>query len=174
MKIRKATPDDAEALLRIYAPYVTDTAITFEYEVPTLEDFRQRIIDFSSRFPYLVATSDDGSTILGYSYAHAFHVRAAFQYTVESTVYIDQTLKHHGVGHQLYEALEQALRAQGFKNMNASIAFVEEEDEYLTHASILFHQRMGFTQAAHFHKVGYKFGRWYDVVWMEKMIGKHE
>lgn len=171
MNIRPATPKDVPALLAVYAPYVTDTAITFEYDVPTEADFLQRLLTFSEKFPYLVA-EDDGQ-VVGYAYAHAFHTRIGYRYTVESTVYVERGHRRGGVGRALYAALESGLKALGYKNMNACITYVDVEDEYLTHDSVKFHERMGFSHAAHFHKCGCKFGRWYDVIWMEKFIGKH-
>jgi len=169
--IRPATPDDAAALLAIYAPYVAETAISFEYEVPSEEEFRQRIIGFSKEYPYLVAEED--GRIVGYAYAHIFHGRAAYQWSVETSIYVDRHEKRKGIGKQLHDALEQALKAQGILNMEAAIAYIEEEDEYLTHDSIRFHEWMGYKKVAHFHQCGRKFGRWYDVVWMEKIIGDH-
>ena len=169
--IRPATPDDAAALLAIYAPYVAETAISFEYEVPSEEEFRQRIIGFSKEYPYLVAEED--GRIVGYAYAHIFHGRAAYQWSVETSIYVDCHEKRKGIGKVLHEALEEALKAQGILNMEAAIAYIEEEDEYLTHDSIRFHEWMGYKKVAHFHQCGRKFGRWYDVVWMEKIIGEH-
>ena len=169
--IRPATPDDAAALLAIYAPYVAETAISFEYEVPSEEEFRQRIIGFSKEYPYLVAEED--GRIVGYAYAHIFHGRAAYQWSVETSIYVDCHEKRKGIGKVLHKALEEALKAQGILNMEAAIAYIEEEDEYLTHDSIRFHEWMGYKKVAHFHQCGRKFGRWYDVVWMEKIIGEH-
>ena len=172
INIRPATPDDAAALLAIYAPYVAETAISFEYDVPSEEEFRQRIIGFSKEYPYLVAEED--GRIVGYAYAHIFHGRAAYQWSVETSIYVDRHEKRKGIGKVLHEALEEALKAQGILNMEAAIAYVEPEDEYLTHDSIRFHEWLGYKKVAHFHQCGRKFGRWYDVVWMEKIIGKHE
>ena len=171
INIRPATPDDAAALLAIYAPYVAETAISFEYEVPSEEEFRQRIIGFSKEYPYLVAEED--GRIVGYAYAHIFHGRAAYQWSVETSIYVDCHEKRKGIGKVLHEALEEALKAQGILNMEAAIAYIEEEDEYLTHDSIRFHEWLGYKKVAHFHQCGRKFGRWYDVVWMEKIIGEH-
>lgn len=172
MLIRKATANDAQALLDIYAPYVEQTAITFEYDVPTLEDFRNRIITISKGYPYIVG-EEDGS-IVGYAYAHQFSERAAYQWSVETAIYLDLSVRHRGLGRQLYGKLEEMLKAQGILNMNACITFMEKADEYLPLDSIHFHESMGFTRCAHFHKSGYKFGKWYDVIWMEKMLGHHK
>lgn len=184
IKIRNATPDDAAALLAIYAPYVEHTAITFEYDVPTVEEFRQRIVDISARYPYLVAERlrvgeqssgmDEAGLAVGYAYASAFKERAAYQWSVETSIYVDKKQKHQGIGRLLHDALEAALRRQGILNMNACISYIDPEDEYLTLDSVRFHSRMGYKQVAHFHQCGRKFGRWYDMIWMEKMIGEHK
>ncbi|WP_434504295.1 GNAT family N-acetyltransferase [Prevotella sp.] len=172
MTIRLATVDDAEELLKIYGPYVTDTAITFEYDVPTLEEFRNRIIKTLSRYPYLVA--EKNGKIIGYAYAGPFKERAAYQWAVETSLYLDRSYRGNGLGRILHDALCEALRKQGILNMNACVTYTSKEDEYLTHASLKFHKRLGYTIAAHFHKCGKKFDRWYDIIWMEKHIGEHK
>lgn len=172
MAIRKARLQDAEALLAIYAPYVEQTAITFEYAVPTVNEFRRRMANVAESYPWLVAV-DDGS-IAGYAYASAFKERAAYQWAVETSIYVDRNERGKGIGRRLHEALEETLKQQGILNMNACIAYTEHEDEYLTLDSVRFHERLGYTQVAHFHKCGKKFDRWYDMIWMEKLIGVHE
>ncbi len=169
--IRKASPDDAEELLGIYAPYVKQTAISFEYEVPSVEEFRGRISNTLKRYPYFVAECD--GNIVGYTYAGAFQSRAAYDWSVETTVYIKQEERRKGIGRKLYAALEKALKRQGISNMNACIAVPEGKDEHLTKDSPAFHEQMGFQMVGTFHKCGYKFNNWYDMVWMEKMIGEH-
>lgn len=170
--IRTAVLQDAEALLEIYAPYVKNTAITFEYDVPTVEEFAGRMSNVLRRYPYLVAEVDGEPA--GYAYAGPFKERAAYDWAVETTVYVKEDMKKHGIGRALYEALEKTLAAQGILNLNACIAFPEKEDEYLTTDSVKFHKKMGFSKVGRFHKCGCKFGRWYDMVWMEKHIGTHE
>lgn len=172
IRIRKAKPDDAGVLLAIYAPYVEHTAITFEYNVPTEAEFRQRITDISCKYPYLVAEDETGKAV-GYAYAHEFKERAAFQWAVETSMYVDGRQRGRGIGRQLHDALEAELRQQGIQNMNACISYIEPEDEYLSLDSVRFHKRLGYEQVAHFHKCGFKFGRWYDIIWMEKIIGYH-
>lgn len=171
MNIRDCKPEDAKALLEIYKPYVEDTAITFEYDVPTLKEFQHRISETQKRFPYLVA-EDDGE-VLGYAYASPFKDRAAYDWAIETSIYV--SLGHHreGIGALLHQHLEERLKAQGILNMNACIAYIDPEDEYLTQGSVRFHEHLGYKLCAHFHKCGYKFGRWYDMVWMEKLIGDH-
>ena len=171
MLIRSARPSDAAVLLSIYAPYVTHTAITFEYETPSLEAFTQRITATLKRYPYLVL--EDAEGIQGYAYAGPFKGRAAYDWAVETTIYIRQDAHGKGYGKALYTALEEELKRRHFLNAYACIAYSEQEDETLTHASPHFHERMGYTRCGAFRQCGYKFGRWYDMIWMEKMLGAH-
>ncbi len=169
--IRVATPADAEALLAIYAPYVRETAITFEWDVPSVEEFRTRIERTLEKYPYLVAETD--GRIVGYTYAGPFHDRAAYDWAVETAIYVVRGGARHGVGRQLYAALEAALAFQNIQNLNACIAYPAEADAHLTRNSAEFHAHMGYRMVGEFHKCGYKFGHWYDMVWMEKAIGDH-
>ena len=169
--IRKATIDDAKRLLEIYAFYVENTAITFEYDVPSLEEFRNRIGNTLKKYPYLVLEED--GMIRGYACAGAFVGRAAYNHSCELTIYLDHGSKGRGYGHALYEALERDLREMGILNLYACIGDPVTEDEYLTRNSEQFHQHLGFTRVGTFHQCGYKFGRWYNMIWMEKIIGDH-
>lgn len=169
--IRVATPDDAPALLELYAPYVTQTAITFEYEVPTVEEFRSRIAHTLESYPYLVA--EMGETLVGYVYVSTFKDRPAYDWSVETSIYVGMEYRRMAVGRKLYEELERILKQQGILNVNACIAYPRQEDEHLTMDSVHFHERLGYRMVGCFHDSGYKFGRWYDMVWMEKMIGEH-
>lgn len=171
IKIRIVTPDDACQLLDIYTPYVLHTAITFEYQPPTIEEFAQRIQKTLTRFPYLAAVQD--GEILGYVYASPFHDRPAYDWAVETSIYIRSDCKRMGIGRKLHQALEDVLREQGILNMNACIAYPQTEDEYLTRDSVHFHSRLGYRMVGQFSQCGYKFGRWYDMVWMEKHIAPH-
>lgn len=125
-RIRAATPDDAEALLAIYAPYVRDTAITFEYEVPSREEFAGRIAATLARYPYLAAEREGRAE--GYAYVSPFSERAAYGWSVETSIYVDRSLRRGGVGRALYEALEASLRAMGILNANACIGVPRAED----------------------------------------------
>ena len=169
MRIRPATLADAEILRDIYAPYVEETAVSFEYTVPTVAEFTERMKDIMKRYPYLVA--EEAGEAVGYAYASPFHEREAYSWSAELTVYLRKDQRGWGRGRLLYEKLEQILRAQNITNLYACIAWPEQEDEYLTGASARFHERMGFRLAGMFHRCGYKFGRWYSMVWMEKEIG---
>ncbi|HJB06260.1 MAG TPA: GNAT family N-acetyltransferase [Candidatus Enterocloster faecavium] len=171
IRIRAAVPEDAKTLLEIYRPYVEHTAITFEYEVPSEEEFEKRIRKVLSRYPYLVAEEDGQAA--GYAYASPFKEREAYDWAVENSIYVDQNRKRRGIGGKLHEALEAALKEQGILNMNACIAWPREEDPYLTKNSVDFHGHLGYRLVGQFYQCGYKFGRWYDMVWMEKQIGEH-
>lgn len=169
--IRIAREEDAAGLLEIYRPYVTDTAITFEYEVPSAEEFRERIRSTLEKYPYFV--EEKNGRIEGYAYAGAFKGRAAYDWAVETSIYVDGDTRRNGVGRALYEALEKALRLQGIRNAEACIAAPRGQDPYLNEDSIRFHEHSGYRMVGRFEKCAYKFHRWYDMVWMEKFIGDH-
>ena len=170
--IRVASEDDAESLLAIYTPYVVKTAITFEYEVPTLEEFRGRIRHTLQKYPYLVA--EQNGKILGYAYVSPFKARAAYDWAVETSIYVDENLRHSGVGGILNHALETVCVSMGILNMEACVGVPEVEDEHLTRNSVEYHAHIGYRLVGEFYKCGYKFGRWYNMVWMEKLIGEHK
>lgn len=173
MHLRFAVPEDAGKLLSIYAPYVRKTAITFEYEVPSEAEFAARIKNTLSRYPYLVL--EKNGTALGYAYAGCFHDRPAYDWAVETSIYLAEDARGQGAGRILHDALEAALLEQGILNMNACIAVpAEERDPYVTRNSEEFHAHLGYRLVGEFRCCGYKFGRWYDMVWMEKLIGSHE
>ena len=171
VQIRPATPDDASELVHIYAPYVAHTAITFEYGVPSVQEFKERIKRTIQKYPYIVAACND--EILGYAYTGVFVARQAYDWSCETTVYLKQGKQKMGLGRKLYETIEDISRAQHIINLNACIAYSEKDDEYLTKNSVQFHEHLGYRYVGRFHKCGYKFGRWYDMVWMEKLLDKH-
>ncbi|MCI8711438.1 MAG: N-acetyltransferase [Ruminococcus sp.] len=170
--VRDATMEDAGRILEIYDYYVKNTAITFEYDTPTLDEFKGRMERTMQRYPYLVIVKD--GRVEGYAYAGAFVGRAAYDWSCEMTVYLDHDARKCGMGRKLYEVLERALRDMGILNLYACIGYPQNEDEYLTRNSANFHEHLGFVKVGEFHKCGYKFGRWYDMVWMEKIIGEHD
>lgn len=171
VRIRTATEEDAEAIWKIYRYYVQNTAITFEYSVPAPEEFRFRIVNTLKKYPYLVAKRDE--QICGYAYAGAFIGRAAYDWSAETTIYLDPDCVKTGIGRKLYEALEQVLKEMGILNLYACIGYPETEDEYLNRNSAQFHEHLGFAKVGEFHNCGYKFNRWYHMIWMEKVIGEH-
>lgn len=168
---RCATVEDAAELLEIYRYYVENTAITFEYVTPSIEEFASRIANVKKSYPYIVAEID--GTIVGYAYASRFKGRAAYDWSIETSIYVARDMRGCGIGRIMHEALEKELAAIGILNMNACIAHAPVEDEYLTNASEAFHERLGYSLVGKFHQSGFKFKRWYDMVWMEKMIGEH-
>ena len=169
--VRDAGIEDARRLLEIYRYYVERTAISFEYDVPTLAEFQARIRKTAERYPYLVV--EQKGTIQGFAYAGPFVGRAAYGWSCELTIYLDKSAQKRGLGRKLYEALEEKLREMGILNLYACIGYPEEEDEYLNRNSAGFHEHMGFKKVGEFRKCGYKFGRWYHMIWMEKIIGEH-
>ena len=170
--IRSAIESDAERLLEIYSYYVENTAISFEIETPSPDEFRKRISNTLKKYPYIVIEED--GVIMGYAYAGVFIGRAAYDHCCEVTIYLDHDSKGKGYGRALYNALEDALRKIGMINLYACIGDPISEDEYLTRNSEFFHQHMGYTKVGEFHKCGYKFDRWYNMIWMEKIIGEHQ
>ena len=168
LKIRDAQLEDAERLVEIYSYYVLNTAVSFEYKVPTVEEFKERIRKVKAKFPYLVCEKD--GVIVGYVYASAYSEREAYSWTVSTSIYVDKDFRRQGIGSFLYENLEERLKQLGIKNILAGAAFTETEDEYLTQASPKFHERMGYVRVAQFKEIGKKFDRWYDLVWQQKKL----
>lgn len=172
MNIRTADIEDAAALLQIYKPYIEETAITFETEVPSLEDFTQRIAKTLQRYPWIVI--EEEGKILGYAYTSAFKGRAAYDWSAETSIYVAMDQKGKGLGRKLYEELEKVSKRQGIENLYACIAYPIGEDPYLDTSSVSFHEHLGFAKKAHFEKCAYKFSRWYDMVWYGIDLGDHE
>jgi len=171
ISIRFAKPEDAKELLKIYAYYVTDTAISFETEVPSEEEFKLRIEEVLKSYPYIVACKDD--EILGYAYLHSFVGRKAYELSAETTIYLNPDKKKMGIGKKLYSVLEDVAKAQNITNLYSCIGYVDKEDKYLNNNSVQFHEHIGFRMVGKFENCGHKFGRWYHMVWMEKIIGEH-
>lgn len=169
--VRVARTSDAAQLAKIYEPYVTQTAITFDYAAPSAVEFAQKIERTLERYPFLVAERD--GRVVGYAYASQFKDRAAYDWSCETSIYVDMSNRGTGVGAALYRALELALSLMGITNLNACIGYPAEPDEYLDRNSVEFHEHLGFAWVGCFHRCGFKFGRWYDMVWMEKEIAPH-
>ena len=164
--IRPATAADAQDILNIYAPYIRETAITYEYDVPSLEAFRNRITHTLEKYPYLVAL-DENTRIVGYAYASPFITRSACDWSVETSIYVDRNCRGRHIGALLYEELERILKAQHVVNACAYIGASYDE-------SIIFHKKHGYEIVAAFHKSGFKLGQWHDLVCMEKALSEHE
>ncbi len=163
MPIRFVTPADSQSLLDIYARYI-DTTITFEYALPTVEDFAARIAAVCAFYPY-IAYEEDGQT-LGYAYAHRFMERAAYQWGAEWSAYLAPAATGRGLGKRFYAILADILAMQGVKTIYAIVTIPNEKSQALHHS-------LGFTQAGYYHNAGYKNGTWCDVAWFEKAIGDY-
>lgn len=169
--IKTVNKSDADELLKIYAPYVQNTAITFEYNVPGIAEFKSRIMNTLKKYPYLKAVRD--GEIIGYAYLGEFKERDAYIHSAETSIYVKQKERRSGAGRAMYEAIEKTAKMQNILNLNACIGVPRIEDEHLTLDSVKFHEKMGYTLVGKFNFSGYKFGTWYDMIWMEKMLGEH-
>ena len=154
-RIRPATLDDAAAIAQIYAPYVTDTPITFETEVVSAAQIAERMQVGEGLYPWFVA-AEAGDAVIGYAYAAQFRTRAAYRFAVETTIYLEPSEQGRGLGTELYGALLDQLAAQNFTQAIGVIALPNE-------ASVGVHERVGFKHMGTYRQVGYKLGRWHDV-----------
>lgn len=159
MSIRQATVQDVPRLLEIYGPYVKNTAISFEYVVPSREEFTQRFLGITAQFPWLVW--EENGVVLGYAYGSRPFERAAYQWSAAASIYLCPQACGKSIGKKLYAALEQLLQAQGYRKVYAIITTANE-------ASVDFHRAVGYRHTATMPDCGYKFGKWYGTVWMEK------
>ena len=161
IEVRSVELEDAKCLVDIYRPYVEGTAITFDYTVPSIHEFEEKISTIIEKYPFLVAEKE--GKILGYAYAGDFYPKEAYKWTAEITIYLDSESRGNGVGEKLYSALELELLNRRICHLTSCIAYPDE-------GSVSFHEKRGFRKVAHFEKVGYKFDRWWDVVWYQKDI----
>lgn len=162
--IRAARLEDAAAIAAIYAPYVRDTAISLEDDAPDAGAIRARMGGLE-RFPWLVA--ERGGEVAGYAYAGAHHARAGFRWSVDAAIYLRAEVKRRGVGRALYARLFDILAAQGFRNCYAGVTLPNA-------ASVGLHEAMGFAPVGVYRAVGFKFGRWHDVGWWERVLNAFE
>ena len=160
-RIRLGTEHDAPALLAIYAPYVEHTAITFECEMPSKEAFAAKVRSIAATYPFLVC--EEGSTICGYAYASEHSPRKAYQWGVETSIYIDRNYHSRGIGSAFYRVLLPLLRDLGYYTAYARITLPNEK-------SVRLHEVQGFTSVGVLHKTGYKLGAWHDVLYMEAFL----
>ena len=162
--LRLATPADAAEILEIYAPYVENTSVSFEYPVPTLDTFTARIAEVCAEYPYLVAVKDGG--IVGYAYAHRHKERAAYGWNAELSVYLRPEVQGRGLGKMLYRALMAILVRQNVQTVYACVTMPNDK-------SVALHTSLGFDPAGVWSNAGFKHGRWRDVAWFEKSIGTY-
>ena len=160
--VRDAVPDDAAACSAVYAPYVSDTAITFETAAPTALDFVQRIEAAQRRHAWLVAES--GGEVVGYAYGGALKARPAYAWACETTVYLRPGLRRAGAGRALMDALLPRLEDLGLRRALACVALPND-------ASIGLHRALGFREAGTWSRVGWKLDRWWDVAYLQKDLG---
>jgi phosphinothricin acetyltransferase len=161
--LRLATPADAAGCLDIYRPFVESTHTTFETEVPSVEEFTERIRTTISTRPWIVAEAD--RRVVGYAYASPIKDRAAYQWSVEVAVYVAEGMRGRGVGRSLYEALFRCLKGQGYVNAIGIIALPNA-------ASIALHEALGFEKISHLKGIGFKLGAWHDSAWWQKRIAE--
>jgi phosphinothricin acetyltransferase len=159
--IRLAYPEDAEQIAAIYAPFCTETAISFEYTAPAPAEMADRIRKITERLPWLVL--DDNGRIAGYVYAGPHRERAAYQWSVDVAAYVATDYRQRGVGTTLYAALFRILAAQGYFKAYAGVTLPNPASERL-------HESLGFQRVGEYRGVGYKFGRWHDVRWYQRQI----
>jgi phosphinothricin acetyltransferase len=159
--IRLAVPTDGARIAAIYAPAVSDRATSFELTPPDADEMARRLTTVLARTPWLVA--EQVGAVVGYAYASMHRDRPAYQWSVEVSAYVDRTRHRTGQGRALYEALFRVLSAQGFVNAYAGITLPNP-------ASVGFHQAMGFEEIGVYRGIGYKFGRWHDVMWLHRPL----
>ena len=165
MSIRFATVADIPQILSIYGPYVQNTAISFEYTVPTLQEFTQRFRAITAQFPWLVW--EQNGQVLGYAYGSAPFERAAFGWCAEASIYLHPQAQGRGIGKALYRALEALLALQGYIKVYTLITTANEP-------SLRFHEAVGYRYTATLPDCGFKLGSWHGVVWMEKPLNSVE
>ena len=163
-QIRVAGKEDAAGILDIYAPYILNSSLTFETEIPALIDFEERILSYLRNWPWLVCEID--GLIAGYAYGTRYRERTAYQWCVEVSVYIHDNYKRAGVAKALYAALIDILKKQGYRNAYAVINLPNEN-------SVSFHESCGFTYFATYEKVGYKLGKWKNVGWWQLQLNDY-
>ena len=165
-RIRFADPArDAAGILAVYAPYIRETAITFETEVPALAAFERRVAEIGADFPYLVLEVD--GELAGYAYAHRQAERAAYAWNAELSIYLAGKWRGRGLGAPLYRLLERLLAMQGYVNLYGVITASNR-------GSIALHEKLGYRQIGLHEKTGWKFGQWHDVAWLYKRVGEGE
>lgn len=163
--IRRVKEIDAAEILKIYEPYVAYTAISFEHEVPSLDEFSKRITGIAAVYAFLVYLVD--GKIVGYAYANRLRERAAYQWNAELTVYVDRAYLRRGVGKALYGCLIEVLKLQNIKNVYGCVVSPNPNSEKL-------HEYFKFNKLGVYHNTGYKCGAWRDVMWFEKSIGTYD
>lgn len=166
--IRDARKDDTGKIREIYAPYIMNTAITFRDELSDFEDNKNEIEKLTKSHAYLVAEEDN--EILGYAYATPVRSQAAYEHSVETSIYLKPEAKGKNIGRKLYEEIFRRLKTKGYSNLYAVVAISDGKDSFLPEGSVPFHKALGFEIVGKLNNCGKKFGHLYSVVWMEKII----
>lgn len=161
MPIRSAQPADVPAMLSIYDEFVRHTAVSFEYETPTPQEFLERLRAHIAVYPWLVY--EENGAVLGYAYAGRAFERAAYAWNAEISCYLAPQARGRGVGRRLYAQIEEILRDMGVRKVFAVVTSANAP-------SVAFHRALGYRDAARFTDVGFKHGAWYDVLWLEKQL----
>ncbi len=161
MELRLGGPEDGPGIRAIYAPIVSETVTSFEFEVPSAEEMGARVAGKWPAHPWLVA--EDGGTILGYAYGGRFSGRAAYDWSAEVSLYVHPDARRTGVGRRLYAALFALLQAQGYAQAYAGITLPND-------ASVGIHEALGFVPVGVYRSVGWKFGAWHDVGWWQRPL----
>lgn len=162
--IRELSGGDAEGTLEVYRPYVEDSIISFEYQPPSLQEWKGRIATITSEYPWLVC--EHNGQVIGYAYASKHRTRTAYSWAVESTVYLSDKFHRLGIARILYETLFEVLKLQGYVNVYAGITMPNIKSEE-------FHKALGFYELGLFKKIGYKFGAWHDTKWLQLHLTEH-
>ncbi len=163
-KIRLINTSDAAAALKVYAPYVLNTAISFEYDVPSVDEFKKKIEKICAQYPWLVC--EHNGRIIGYAYGSTHRDRTGYQWSPESTVYLDEQYHRKGIARVLYEALFKLLKMQGYYSVYAGILSSNIK-------SVEFHRALGFEDIGLFKNIGYKLGEWHSNMWMQHFLQGH-
>lgn len=161
MSIRPAEPADVPAMLEIYDDFVRRTAVTFEYQTPSVEVFTQRLADHIAFYPWLVW--EEKGKVLGYAYAGRVFERAAYAWNAEISCYLAEAVRGRGIGRQLYAKIEEILTKQGIRKVFALVTSANQP-------SLAFHRAVGYREAAVLRDVGFKLGQWHHVIWLEKQL----
>lgn len=164
-EIRLATIEDAKQVLEIYSNYVINTATSFETDVPSEQEMQSRIASCLQKYPWIVCVINE--RIAGYVYSSKHREREAYQWSCESSVYVDDDFQGRGIGKKLYQLLFQILKLQGFRNVYAGITMPNE-------ASINLHEKCGFKHFATYENIGYKLGKWHTVKWWKLQINNYD
>ena len=165
MLIRPITLADTTDILEIYSPYIKNTVITFETEIPTIEEFTARIESIKNNYPYLVCEMN--GKVVGYAYASKHGERSAYRYSIDVSIYVDMNYQHNGIGKALYSHLFESLKSYDFYTAYACITLPNDK-------SIGLHKAFGFHEIGICHNVGYKLGEWLDVIWLEKQLKEYD